>query len=646
MLVQLCFFAAYFVVSVPAGRLVSRIGYHRGTVGGLLTAAVGCALFFPAAGARSYPLFLGALFVLGSGLTLLQVAANPAVALLGRPETASSRLTFAQAINSLGTTVGPLFGSMLILAVAVRSPAEVRAMAPAARVAYRAAEASSVQMPYLGIAVAMVVMAIALALFRFPDLGADDAVDHTPAAPSAPAELPSPWAHRPLVLGAVAIFAYVGAEVAISSFLVSFLGQPFIAGLGPAQAGRYLSFYWGGAMVGRFMGTLTLAKWQPKHVLLGHALVAIVLVALAMTSRGGVAMWSHPGRRPLQLDHVPHHLRHGDRGPRPPPKPWLGDPVHGDRGRRRHPLRPGHPRGPRRDSARLRVARRVLRVHRLVRGARKHGPSPCGPRVSRVPRSVIRLHVRGGGTGAGDGCPVLGWRPVRERLREVAREVRDAWRAVPSITRDRDLTRSWLVGARRAQVALGLTLVVGLFVFPALRDAVLHVVLPTRHVGGFFGLGGRVRESPIAMPIRLLLTGLFWLAGLGATGVLLVLRAPAVLPTERREQDLRLGGDPTSLALQETMAPRPGSAPLAVQATALAPSPAGPSPAPSPAPAGPGGRYRIEREARSWRRRRRVPGLGQGARAGRRPQGAAAPPRARIPASRSASASRPACSRA
>jgi FHS family L-fucose permease-like MFS transporter len=287
MLIQMSFFAAYFVASFPCGALVDRIGFKRGIVAGLLTGALGCALFYPAAALRSYPLFLGALFVLACGITLLQVAANPLVAMLGAPERASARLTITQAFNSLGTTVAPLLGSMLILSATVASPEHIAAMTPSELETYRATEASAVQLPYLGLAGALVAAAVFFALYRLPAItGGGGTTVHAANEPA------SAWSHRPLVFGAIAIFMYVGAEVAIGSFLVSFLGQRSVAGLEEEVAGKYLSFYWGGAMIGRFLGSVTLSRFKPGHVLLAHAALAGVLVLAAMTLPGALAMWT------------------------------------------------------------------------------------------------------------------------------------------------------------------------------------------------------------------------------------------------------------------------------------------------------------------------------------------------------------------
>ena len=281
MLIQFCFFGAYFVMSLPAGLLVDRVGYRRGIIIGLIVAATGCLLFYPAAGARSYPYFLAALFVLASGITLLQVAANPFVAVLGSPETASSRLNLTQAFNSLGTTVGPLLGSALILAVVTAGGA-----APVDA----AADAESVQGPYLGLAAALLALAVVIALARLPAITAEEpaAVDTQRAATLRS----SVWQYRHLVLGALCIFVYVGAEVSIGSFLVSFMHRPEVAGLSQKVAGNYVSLYWGGAMVGRFIGAAVLARIRPGKVLAFNAAVATLLLILAMLLGGRTAMWA------------------------------------------------------------------------------------------------------------------------------------------------------------------------------------------------------------------------------------------------------------------------------------------------------------------------------------------------------------------
>jgi FHS family L-fucose permease-like MFS transporter len=276
MLIQFSFFGAYFVMSVPSGYLVEHLGYRRGIIIGLTTAGVACAGFYPAASLQSYPLFLAALFVLASGITLLQVAANPYVAILGSPQTSASRLNLTQAFNSLGTTVGPFLGSMLILSVVAGSGA-----AGAAR------EIETVQGPYLALAAVLFAIAIVFAQFKLPVVTGMDATTAEDAGPAR-----SVWQHSHLVLGAVAIFVYVGAEVAIGSFLVNFMAEPHIGGLDEATAGRYLSLYWGGAMVGRFIGAYLLRKVKPGYLLAFNASVAIALLIVAMSTAGTTAMWA------------------------------------------------------------------------------------------------------------------------------------------------------------------------------------------------------------------------------------------------------------------------------------------------------------------------------------------------------------------
>ena len=285
MLVQFCFFGAYFVVSLPAGSLVKRIGYQRGAVAGLLIAASGCGLFYPAA-QSGYGLFLFAFFVLASGITILQVAANPFVTLLGDPRTASSRLTLTQAFNSLGTTVGPLFGGILILGgAAVISSADFAVLSEAEQAAHKASEAAAVQGPYLMLAAALAVLALFFALARLPQVTHSD-------APVVAGPRFAVLRKRNLMLGAVAIFLYVGAEVSIGSFLVNFLGEPTIAGLEPSVAATYVSYYWGLAMVGRFIGFAVMRVASPGRTLAFNGACAIVLVLATVLVEGRLAMWT------------------------------------------------------------------------------------------------------------------------------------------------------------------------------------------------------------------------------------------------------------------------------------------------------------------------------------------------------------------
>ncbi|HSP87679.1 MAG TPA: L-fucose:H+ symporter permease [Ignavibacteriaceae bacterium] len=292
MLIQFCFFAAYFIVSLPSGIIVEKIGYKRGIIIGLVTAGIGCLIFYPAAGMRSYPVFLLALFILASGITLLQVAANPYVAILGKPKTASSRLNLTQAFNSLGTTIAPYFGSLLILSVAAKSADEISLLNPSELTAYQLAEASAVQIPYLGLAAALFVIAALIASFKLPKIEASSVTSSDGHGKNYDELHPSAWKYNHLVLGAVAIFVYVGAEVAIGSFLVNYFGQPEIMGLAEAEAGKFVSFYWGGAMVGRFIGSAVQRKIKPGYVLSFNAVFASLLVVISMLTNGYIAMWS------------------------------------------------------------------------------------------------------------------------------------------------------------------------------------------------------------------------------------------------------------------------------------------------------------------------------------------------------------------
>jgi MFS transporter, FHS family, L-fucose permease len=286
MLVQFCFFGAYFLVSIPAGALIKRLGYQRGAVAGLTMAAAGCALFYPAANG-GYGLFLGALFVLAAGITILQVAANPYVTALGDPATASSRLTLTQAFNALGTTVAPALGGLLILPGAVLSLEQLDKLAAAEQAAYRAKEAAMVQGPYLALAAALLALALLFAFARLPRITA-----HAADADGAKTRLRDALRHRHLLLGVVCIFVYVGAEVSIGSFLISFMGESQIAGLSHAAAAPYVSYYWGGAMVGRFVGAAVMRHISPGRVLAFNAAASVLLILSATQTQGALAMGS------------------------------------------------------------------------------------------------------------------------------------------------------------------------------------------------------------------------------------------------------------------------------------------------------------------------------------------------------------------
>lgn len=288
MLIQFTFFGAYFLMSLPAGRLVAALGYKNGIVAGLGIAGVGALLFWPAAGMHSYPLFLGALFVLATGITVLQVAANPYVALLGPEKTSHSRLTFAQALNSLGTAIAPRFGGLLILAAVPLTAAQLAAMPEVEAMAYRAHEAQSVQVPYLGLAIALFALAALVFLFRLPAIRGVEDQAHDHSYPIAEV-----LRHKHVLFGVIAIFFYVGAEVAIGSVLVNYLSMPHIGeGMSEQDATWYVSAYWSGALIGRLIGSWLLAMFDPRKLLGVFALIVAALLVVTMTTEGDVAKWS------------------------------------------------------------------------------------------------------------------------------------------------------------------------------------------------------------------------------------------------------------------------------------------------------------------------------------------------------------------
>ena len=276
-LINLCFFGAYFLISIPAGKLVARVGYKRGMLIGFGVAAVGAYLFYPAAAQRAYGLFLGALFVLASGITVLQVSANPYVAILGPANSASARLTLTQAFNSLGTFLAPLLGSALILS---KLP-QLDTAASAASI-----DVTAVQIPYLIIGTALLLISLLLSRVHLPTI--------VPAAEEAPAAAGTggAWNYRHLVWGVGGIFAYVGAEVAIGSHIVNYLALPDVLGLDPKAAGDRVALYWFTAMVGRFAGAYLLGKFAPTKLLAFNAVGAIALLLLSINTRGELAMWS------------------------------------------------------------------------------------------------------------------------------------------------------------------------------------------------------------------------------------------------------------------------------------------------------------------------------------------------------------------
>lgn len=273
MLVQFCFFGAYFIVSIPAGILVKQLGYKKGILTGLVVASIGCMLFYPAVVVHEYWLFLGALFVLAAGVTVLQVSANPYVAALGPEKTASSRLNLAQALNALGTTVGPYVGGILFFGTA-------------GTLAASAASAESVKVPYLMLAAALLIIAIVFAFIKLPEIEGhkeeNNPINETRSLTQAP--------H--LTMGVFAIFCYVGGEVAIGSFLVNFFGEAHIAGLEEHAAAALISYYWGGAMVGRFIGSAALQKIAPSKALAFNACMVIALLLVTIFTQGNVALYA------------------------------------------------------------------------------------------------------------------------------------------------------------------------------------------------------------------------------------------------------------------------------------------------------------------------------------------------------------------
>jgi FHS family L-fucose permease-like MFS transporter len=283
MLVQSAFFAAYFIVSLPAAAIVRRIGYMRTAVVGLLTMTAGCLLFIPAASSSLFGAFLLALFVLAAGITIVQVVANPLISMLGQPQTAPSRLTFAQAFNSLGTTVFPYVGAILILGSLAK--VDQSTLSSIQLAAYRAAESQVVVHTYIGLAIALAVVAAMVWANR------KKLVEHTSLDGSIFSAF-SLLRQPRFAFGALCIFLYVGAEVAVGSLIVNYLMQFDVLGLGAEAAGKHVPLYWGGAMVGRFLGAYVLRICSPGKVLAVAGGLAALLLLVSSTSTGAVAGWS------------------------------------------------------------------------------------------------------------------------------------------------------------------------------------------------------------------------------------------------------------------------------------------------------------------------------------------------------------------
>jgi len=284
-LIESVWFIAYFFASIPSAKLIESIGYKRSMVVGLLIMAAGALLMIPAARIPSYGVVLTALFVIASGITLLQVAANPYVAVIGPPQTASARLNLVQAFNSMGTTFAPLFGGYLILSRSASGNLEGGAAALSFE--QRMADAQSVQLPYFIVAVVLAILAIIIARYRLPDLDASarrlDAVER---------KHHSLWRHRNLVLGIPAIFIYLIAEIGVSNLFINFVSMPEIGGLTHAQASHYLFLLWGGMMVGRFVGSQLMRSYPAEKVLAGASLGAFIVMSVTVVATGPLAMWS------------------------------------------------------------------------------------------------------------------------------------------------------------------------------------------------------------------------------------------------------------------------------------------------------------------------------------------------------------------
>lgn len=272
--VQVAFFLAYFVISPPSSFIIQKIGYKMGMALGLLMSGVGCGLFYPASVVLSYPLFLVALFVLAGGIALLQTASNPYISALGGVETSSSRLALVQAFNSVGTTIAPFVGTYLFLQNLEKN-----------------ATADALQVPYLILGVAFLGLALLVYNLSLPNIQSEIVINENISSDNS-IKKTSVFQYPQLVYGVFGIFAYVGAEVAIGTYITKFLGETHIAGLPEKQAGYYVAFYWGGAMVGRFLGAYIMQKVKPALVLMCNAILAFLLVNIATFGSGQVAMYA------------------------------------------------------------------------------------------------------------------------------------------------------------------------------------------------------------------------------------------------------------------------------------------------------------------------------------------------------------------
>jgi FHS family L-fucose permease-like MFS transporter len=283
-LIESVWFIAYFVASIPSAKLIERIGYKKSLVIGLVAMAAGALMMIPASMVPSYWLVLVALFVIAAGITLLQVAANPYVAVIGPAETSSSRLNLVQAFNSFGTTLAPLFGGYLILGRSVSGTAEAGAVLTPAE---RLADAQSVQLPYLIVAAVLIGLAVVIALFRLPDMGAA-----TRRASKEERKGHSMWHHRNLVFGVPAIFIYLIAEIGVANLFINFVSAPEIGNITHERASHYLFLLWGGMMVGRFLGAFLMRTIRAETILAWFSVGAFVVMMITVFASGPLAMWS------------------------------------------------------------------------------------------------------------------------------------------------------------------------------------------------------------------------------------------------------------------------------------------------------------------------------------------------------------------
>jgi MFS transporter, FHS family, L-fucose permease len=283
-MIESVWFIAYFVASMPSAWLIERIGYQKSLVVGLGIMALGALTMIPASHIPSYGLTLGGLFIIACGITLLQVAANPYVAVVGTPQTAASRLNLVQAFNSLGTTLAPLFGGYLILGRSTSGTAIAgQVLSPAERLA----DAHAVQLPYLIVTVALIVLAVVIARFPLPAMGSA-----TSRASKAERAGHSLWRHRNLVFGIPAIFIYLIAEIGVANLFINFVSQPEIGNLTHEQASHYLFLLWGGMMIGRFVGSFVMRSIPAERVLAAASIGAFVVMLAAVFAKGPFAMWA------------------------------------------------------------------------------------------------------------------------------------------------------------------------------------------------------------------------------------------------------------------------------------------------------------------------------------------------------------------